>query len=564
MDNEFISSLKEKINIIDLINQYINLKKSGNNYKACCPFHKEKTPSFVVNEIKQSYKCFGCGKSGDIYSFIQDIENLSFYESVLFLADKFGIDIPKTNNFEKESYDLSKKIKELNIFVARYYYKNLIRNKIAQEYLKKRKINPSMVKIFGLGYADRSNELIKEIFNKFEERVVFKSGILSNNDEKKLIFKDRLIFPIFNNRNEVIGFGGRQLNDFGPKYINSPETEVYSKKDNLYALNIARKNIKNDSIFLVEGYMDVISMHQNGYPNTVASLGTSLTKEQSIILSKLCKNIFIVYDNDQAGRDATKRALDILVETNSNVRVVNLDDTKDPDEFFSKYDNNYFDQMIYKSKDYLSFNIKYLKNKINISNSYGLDLFVKESTEFIKKYINEKYAVQLYVENAIREISNISGYTIKTIGMEIYGKYFSEKQFTALSKNTNYEISNIDNTLDDETFKKEQYILYGILNKEIDINIIKINDFSHSENRKNYYFLKNKKNINLKYEFKSESSYNVSKNYDIMIKSIKNKKVDTDIKNLENVQKYLVNVANDFELAIKIGKKIIKLKNKIN
>lgn len=558
MNDNFAAQLKEKANIVTIIEQYVPLKHVGNNYKACCPFHKEKTPSFIVNEQKQSYKCFGCGKSGDVYTFIQEIENVDFTEALEILASKLGISVPaKRNDFHKDN--TPKKLKEIHLIAGRYYYKNLLRNKIAIEYLQQRGVRAEMIKAFGIGYADNTNNLLNEL-KDFSTDLLLKSGIISErNGRKTLTFQDRIMFPILNTRNEIIAFGGRQLGKWGPKYLNSPETLIYSKKDNLYALNIARKHISDGNIFLVEGYMDVVSMHQHGYKNAVATLGTALTSNQAKELAKIANNVFLLYDSDQAGINAAKKALDILQSEKIDARVIDLKNAKDPDEFFRKNDEKAFSERINNSLDYLMFNLLEIQKKLPVETPFGKDSFMQESVAFIKAYREKSFYRQIYIEGAIRYLSQTTGYSIKSIGTDIFGKYFSPKYFF---QTENEKIDSFDEfDIDEEIDRKERIILHALSTKRVHFHEIVIEDFVHAKNRRDYYLIKRGDNI---FENESEEFPLLSENeYAILIKSIKSTKLKRKIEFMEALQEKLLRdeiTPENSKIALVIGQKIMELK----
>lgn len=559
MDNGFVTMLKERADIIDIIGQYIELKRAGSNYKGNCPFHKENTPSFVVNEAKQYYKCFGCGKSGDVYTFIQDIENVEFYDAVKILAGKLGVEIPTDNKYDSKTNTLIKSIKEINLFSGRYYYKNLLKNPEALAYLRSRGVSSEMIKAFGLGYADNSSQLMEELTAQHSQEVLLQSGMVNQRDGRlNLVFRDRIMFPIFNNRNEIIAFGGRQMGNYGPKYINSPETKLYSKKENLYALNIARTNLKNQILFLVEGYMDVVSMHQNGYKNTVATLGTALTTEQAKIISKLASNVFILYDNDKAGNTASIKALNIFLDIGLDARVILLEDAKDPDDFFKKHSSDDFVQQIDNSKDYLMFNILQIYNRFDMSSNFEKDGFVRESVDFIKQYLKHPASRQVYVEESLHFISKESGYSIKSIGTDIFGQYFSMKQF-GKKISEEQDIKPLELEVEEEIEKKEQLILNGLMLKRITADDIGIQDFVYSKNRLMYHQIKTGQDI----QCEPDSSKDLSlEEYKMLIKSIKNTKIDMRIEYLEKVQNQILNSNNQSDMgsALLIAKYIINLK----
>lgn len=556
MENNFINNLKENLDIVNIIQQYVSLNKSGNNYKACCPFHKENTPSFVVNEEKQFFKCFGCGKSGDVYTFIQEIENLDFYDAVKFLAGKIGYQIPKDSSWSPSP--AIKEMKTVNLEAGRYYYKKLLRENRAIQYLRQRGVKPEIIKVFGLGYADNSKDLLMELKKTHSADIIVQSGLaIADKSETRLVFRDRLIFPIFNIRDEIIGFGGRNLGEYGPKYLNSKETLIYQKKENLYALNIAKKNIKDDTLFLVEGYMDVISMYQNGYPNTVATLGTALTVEQAKLLSKYAGRVYMLYDSDEAGTKATLRALDILLDIGLDSGVILLGDAKDPDDFFKQGTNEDFNDAILNSKNYLNYNILQIKKKYDLKSNIGREGFVKESVNFIKKYLGHKSARQVFVEDCVIYISEITGYSIKSIGVDIFGQYFSPKQFSKQQmsdKPKTIELENQDTDLE----KKEQLILLGLNHNRISFKDIGIEDFIINKNKLTYYQIQKNNDISIG----DDSNLLSQDEYALLIKNIKNLKLDMRIKFLESVQlKHLNNdSAKDMEIALILADYIIKLK----
>ncbi|WP_051188375.1 DNA primase [Proteocatella sphenisci] len=569
IDNNFINEVKDKANIVDIISNYVDLKNNGSNYKSCCPFHNENTPSFVVSENKQIFKCFGCGKSGDVIKFIEEIENVDFIEALKILAEKLNIELPQNN---KEGYSTYEKanaeLKEINTESARFFYKNLINTPTAIDYLKNRGILPEMIKEFGIGYADNSFDLLNMLKKTFPTESLIGSGVFVQKNEKIYSrFRNRIMFPIFDSRNKVIAFGGRQMDDYGPKYLNSPETKIFLKKDNLYGFHIAKKNLINKSIFLVEGYMDVIKMHQFGYKNTVASLGTSLTIEQAKLIKKTADKLYIIYDSDNAGIQASLRALEIALQEGLEVKVVSILEAKDPDEFLSKFGNVSFEKLLDKADDYLIFNIKNIKNKYKTDlESQKID-FLKESVEFIKKYLNKYNSSHIFVENAIYFLATESGYSIKAIGQDIFGKYFSIKQF---SKNDEIERkpsrSDLNKVMYFDEFeidKKEKMILANIIMGNIELEYFSINDFSTRENRMIYanIFHKNSKETDHLKEYYSKIE---SEEMYILKKNMRNISLDKQINKFEEIQLRLLESIDEstLDLALTIGQHIINLNNK--
>lgn len=302
--DELIEEIKANNDIVDIISQYVILKRSGRNFFGLCPFHKEKTPSFSVSPDRQIFHCFGCGAGGNVIHFISKIENVDFKESMQILAERANIKLPTTDSVEDNKKQMLKeKVYEINKIAAQYYHEELYKStaKTAQEYVKKRKLDNNALKTYTIGYAPQNSNLYKLLKEKgFKDEEILKSDLVNkvgNNFVDR--FKNRLIFPIQDTRNRFIAFGGRVLDNSLPKYINSPENIVYSKARNLYGLNVA-KNSKQDKLLIVEGYMDVISLHQRGIENVVASCGTALTEAQGRLLRKYADKIIISYDSDSA------------------------------------------------------------------------------------------------------------------------------------------------------------------------------------------------------------------------------------------------------------------------
>ena len=329
--DEIIEEVKSANDIVDVVAGYVSLKRNGNNYFGLCPFHREKTPSFAVASEKQIYHCFGCGKGGNVIKFIMDVENISFVEAIQLLAERAKIDLPSRDardlylsQEELLQKEQSKKnMYEINKLSGRFFYENIKNSKIAQEYIQKRHIEPATIKRFGLGFALNDNGLSKMLVSKgFPEADILATGLVGKTDSGKLYdkFKDRFMFPIFDVRGKVVAFGGRSLESAEvlkaqriPKYVNSPENLIYTKGRHLYALNLARKsNEKMKKILVVEGYMDVVSPHQVGITNVVASLGTALTEQQGRLLRQYAEEIILSYDSDEAGQNAIERGLEVL------------------------------------------------------------------------------------------------------------------------------------------------------------------------------------------------------------------------------------------------------------
>lgn len=379
---DVILKIKEENDIVDVISESVNLKKSGRNFIGLCPFHNERTPSFSVSPEKQIFKCFGCGEAGNVITFVMKYRNLSYIDAIKFLADRANIELI----FDKKSSKIYKERNEIiniNREAAKYYFFNLKNNKTAKEYFRNRGIdNKTMVK-FGLGYSYGGwDNLIKYLKKKgYSELDMLKAGLIvkSKNGRYRDRFLNRVMFPVFNYRGKVIGFGGRVLDNSKPKYLNSPETDVFKKGDNLYGLNFAIKN-KCDFIIIVEGYMDCISLHQFGITNVVASLGTALTPHQAKLIKRFVNKVIISYDADAAGQAATLRGLDILKKQGLEVRVLTVPDGKDPDEYIRMHGKNSFDDLIKNAITLTDYKIK--------SQMKGIDLDNKEDViKFMNKVI---------------------------------------------------------------------------------------------------------------------------------------------------------------------------------
>jgi len=359
---KFLDELTERSDIVDVVSQYVRLtKKSGSNLFGLCPFHSEKTPSFSVSPDKQIYHCFGCGKGGGVINFIMEIENLGFQDAVAFLARRANMTVPE----EADSAETSrrKRLLELNRDAARFFYSQLVAptGRPGQEYVERRGIDRAMVRNFGLGYApDSWNSLLDAMEKKgYAPQDMFEAGLIKRgrNGGWYDTFRNRLMFPVIDVRGSVIGFSGRILGDGEPKYLNSPETPVFSKSRNLFALNLAKKS-KSGYIILTEGNIDVVSLHQAGFDSAVASLGTSLTAEQARLISRYTGEVVLCYDSDEAGRKAAVRGISILEKLDLKVRVLQLTGAKDPDEYIRKFGPDAFRNLLEGSAGQVEYRLR--------------------------------------------------------------------------------------------------------------------------------------------------------------------------------------------------------------
>ncbi len=405
--DEIIDEVRQTNDIVDIISQYVRLKRSGRNFFGLCPFHNEKSPSFSVSPDKQIFHCFGCGVGGNVFTFLTKIEGIGFIEAVQTLAQRANIQLPTLESSGDTAKELLKsKVYKVNEFAANYYHQNLYQkeSKIAQEYIKKRKLTNETLQSFQIGFSGKFDELYQELKKQgFEEPEILESGLVNKNERGQYIdrYRNRLMFPICDVRGRVIAFGGRVLDDSKPKYINSPENIVYSKGRNLFGLNVAKKGgIKE--ILIVEGYMDVISLHQRGITNVVAPLGTALTQQQGWLLRKNTEKIILSFDADEAGLMAKLRALDILQGMGCDVRILQMEGAKDPDEYIIKYGNARFNNLIEKALSVIEFKVKVLKQNLNLEVVNDKIKFLNEIAKLIAK-VDNTMEREVYIEKIAKE-----------------------------------------------------------------------------------------------------------------------------------------------------------------
>lgn len=406
--DEIIDDVRQSNDIVDVISQYVRLKRSGRNYFGLCPFHNEKSPSFSVSPEKQIFHCFGCGVGGNVFTFLTKIEGINFVEAVQLLAERANIQLPTLeNNVDSAKEALKAKVYKVNEFTAKYYHENLYRpeSKIAQEYIKKRKLSNETLKSFQIGFSGKFDELYKELKKQgFEDREILESGLVNKNERGQFIdrYRNRLMFPICDVRGRVIAFGGRVLDDSKPKYINSPENVVYSKGRHLYGLNVAKKYDIKKRLLIVEGYMDVVSLHQRDIHNVVASLGTALTQQQGYLLRNNTEQIILSYDSDEAGQTAKVRAMEILQNMGCDIRVLQMEGAKDPDEYVIKYGNARFQNLVDKAISVVEFKVKLLRQSLNLESTNDKIKFLNEIAKIISK-IDNSMEREVYIEKIAKE-----------------------------------------------------------------------------------------------------------------------------------------------------------------
>lgn len=386
-----IDEIKSVADIVSVIGDYVELKRAGSNYVGLCPFHNEKTPSFSVSPSKGIFHCFGCGVGGDVISFIMQKEGLSYPEAIKFLADKLGI-LVETNEVNKEKYEHRKKLFEINNEAKLFYYKNLLINDMPKDYIKKRNLNNNLINKFIIGYADGKNSLYRHLLQKgYQKDDIIEVGLI-NQDEKGNVydkFRNRLMFPIIDIRGNVIGFGGRALADSRAKYMNSPQSLAYDKSKNVYGVSNLKNSTKVGKIILVEGYMDVISLTNYGFDYAIASLGTSLTHDQAKLIKRYCKNIYICYDGDSAGQNATSRAIEIFKEQDISPNIIVIPDNMDPDDYIKQYGNESFDRLIDNAVDSVIYEYKKILQKYDINDVKEKIQLIDDLTTLLSKLDRE-------------------------------------------------------------------------------------------------------------------------------------------------------------------------------
>ncbi len=394
--DELIEEVRLKNDIVDVISGYVRLQKKGSSYFGLCPFHNEKSPSFSVSREKQMYYCFGCGAGGNVFTFLMEYENYSFLEALKFLADRAGVELPEAEYSEeaKKRAGIKAVLLEINKAAAQYFYVQLKnpQGQNALTYLKERGLSDDTIKAFGLGYSNKySDDLYRYLKSKgYKDELISQAGLVSV-DEKHGVydkFWNRVMFPIMDVNSRVIGFGGRVMGDGKPKYLNSPETMIFDKSRNLYGLNRARTSRK--SYFLIcEGYMDVISLHQAGFTNAVASLGTALTAGHASLIKRYVNEVYLTYDSDDAGTRAALRAVPILKEAGITSRIIRMEPYKDPDEFIKNLGREAFKERIHKAGNGFMFGLEVLEKSYDMTSPEGKTEFMREAARRLAEFDEE-------------------------------------------------------------------------------------------------------------------------------------------------------------------------------
>ena len=454
IDQSFLDELTARSDIVYVVSRYVSLKKSGSNYFGLCPFHNEKSPSFSVSQDKQIFHCFGCGVGGGVISFIMRAEGLEFYDAVSFLAKQNGMTVPE-NNYDKKTSKSRERLLALMKDTARFYYSELWKpeNINVQQYFAKRGLTRKTMNRFGLGFAPNSFFATMDAMKEkgYTQDELLACGLVAKSEKGNLYdkFRNRVMFPIFDLRGNVIAFGGRVMDDSKPKYLNSPETAIFHKSRNLFAIEKARKTA-NDYFILAEGYMDVIALHQAGFDSAVASLGTALTEEQARLIARYTKNIIISYDADNAGQMAAQRAIDILKKSGLNVRVLRIPNAKDPDQFIKEKGSDAFRRLIEQSSDDIAYKINNIASKFDLEEDQDRISFLKEAA-YILALIDSDIEREIYTTR----VANMAKISPQSMTVEV--KNALQKRNQSLKKEKRREVRSVTQNAQpkDKSFKYE-------------------------------------------------------------------------------------------------------------
>ena len=492
--DEILNEVRENSDIVEVISQYVHLKRSGRNYFGLCPFHNEKSPSFSVSPDKQIFHCFGCGVGGNVFTFISKIEGIGFKEAIENLADRAGIVLPKsTNNEDSRKEELKSKVYKVNNFTADYYHKRLYKpeSKAGQEYVKQRKLTNETLESYNLGFSGNYDELYKILRKEgFNDEEILESGLVKKNEHGQYVdfYRDRFMIPILDVRNRVIAFGGRVLGDAKRfKYLNSPENIVYSKGKHLFGLNVA-KRYDHKKLLIVEGYMDAISLHQRGITNVVAALGTALTTNQGWLLRRNAEQVILGFDADGAGQNAIMRAMEVMQNMGCDMRVLQMTGAKDPDEFIIKYGSARFQKLMNEAISLLEFRVKVLEQNLDLEVASDKVKFLNEIAKLIAK-IDNTIEQEIYIEKLSKGY-NISKEAI--FGQVNKLQYSSKTQTNNLEKPKPVVIhkkeTKVDNNVSEEIIKRENTIISILINNPENFQMIKehmkIEDFKYDLNIK--------------------------------------------------------------------------------
>lgn len=523
---DVINELRSSCNIVSIVSSYVSLKQKGTSYFGLCPFHNEKTPSFSVNADRQTYYCFGCNAAGNVLTFIMQIENMNFVDAVKLLAGKVGYVLPESNDFSKRD-----KLIEINKTAARFFFDNLK----DKSYINSRNVSDKTRLKFGLGYAPGNNALYNHLIKTYSQNDIADTGLIIKSKYGKYYdrFANRLMFPILNVHSKVIGFGGRSLDDSEPKYLNSPETILFNKSSNLYNMNLA---YRHKHLYLVEGYMDVISLYQNGIENVVGVLGTAFNNKHAVLLKRYCNKVTLLFDADEAGIRAMLRAIPILQANNISANVLQLPDAKDPDEYIKTHGRDDFIKL--PAIDCISFQIANAKSKYDISIPNDKIQFVNEVTELISK-VTEPVTREVYIDE-INKLTNVSHQTIKDA--------LDKNNIHITKKDNSFNKLGIDKAKEEmlsilakcnqkvitpEEFRNELYervcqMIYTLHDENIEIDIANLISYFETAEQQNI----------VSRIFENETDYeDVDKAIDDIVRRIRLHNISCDIANESDVNK---------------------------
>ena len=464
---EIIEEVRQNNDVVDIISQYVHLTRKGRNYFGLCPFHNEKSPSFSVSPDRQIFHCFGCGVGGNVYTFLMKIEGITFKEALESLAERANIQLPKLeSSADSAKEELKAKVYKVNEFTAEFYHQNLYKPtaKIAQEYVKKRKFNNETLQAYKIGFSGKFDELYKALKQQgFGEKEILESGLVNKNDNGTYIdrYRNRLMFPICDVRGKVIAFGGRVLDDSKPKYINSPENIVYSKGRHLFGLNVAKQDSKK-RILIVEGYMDVISLHQRGIKNVVGALGTALTEQQGWLLRKTTEQVVLGFDADEAGQTAVVRSMKILQNMGCDMRVLQIEGAKDPDEYIIKFGEGRFKLAVDNAISVVEFEVKNLKKGLNLEKTVDKIKFLNEISKILSK-VQNTIEREIYIEK-IAKGYNISKEAIYAeVNKLIYSQSKEDKVLESKEIRKTKQEEKIQDEVDEDLKRREDTIIALLL-----------------------------------------------------------------------------------------------------
>ena len=464
INDNVLDEIRDRADIVDLIGEYVDLKRSGSNYMGLCPFHSEKTPSFSVSPSKSIFKCFGCGVGGDVITFIMKRENLNFPEAVEFLAEKYNVRLSEYKDENKEARDKRNRLYDINREAAMHFLNNLSSSPKAQKYLRDRGLSDKTIRAYGLGYSKDSWTDLYDHLTKlgYKEEELLDLNLISKSKNGNYIdrFRDRVMFPIINRNNKVIAFGARGFGDAKPKYLNSRETPIFHKGSNLFNMNIISRESSRQRIILVEGYMDVISLYNSGINYSVASLGTSLTEDQAAIIKKMAKDIYICYDSDKAGINATSRAIDIFLSKSCKPKIIELEGGLDPDDFIKKYGMEGFENKIKSAISYIDFKIKILRENFNLEEAEGLSNFTLESAKILSS-IKNPIERDIFVKEFSKK------YNISYKAIENYINYLNRNKIKSEKKEKFKPKKNTNVVKSTKTRAQEELLSYSLLDNDI-------------------------------------------------------------------------------------------------